>query len=75
MNQKNQSNITGISFPLKAYTVRQLADLYGVTTKTFRRWIAPFNEAIGDRHGHFYNIIQVKCIVQNLGVPGDVVVE
>ncbi|MEO6832673.1 MAG: hypothetical protein ABI378_09400 [Chitinophagaceae bacterium] len=75
MIQNPQSILSGISFPLKAYTVKQLSELYGVSTKTFRRWVEPFKTAIGEKHGYFYNISQVKCIVQRLGVPGDIIVD
>ena len=64
--------MTAVQFFLKAYSVKQLSEIYGVSTKTFRRWIAPFKSHIGDKQGYFYNIAQVKRIVQTLGVPGAV---
>jgi hypothetical protein len=75
MSRNNKSTLSGISFPLKAYTVKQLSEIYGVSTKTFRRWLAPFSEDIGQKLGYFYNVTQVKLIVQHLGVPGEITVD
>ena len=75
MTKEQNSKLSGVRFSLKAYTVKQLSELYGVTAKTFHRWIKPIAEQIGRRQGYFYNITQVRCIVAHLGVPGDVVVD
>ena len=75
MSAEPKSSLSGVSFPLKAYSVKQLSELYGVSAKTFRRWLAPFNKDIGEKQGNYFNISQVKCIVQRLGVPGSVVVD
>lgn len=75
MSQEAKSTLSGVSFPLKAYTVTQLSEIYGVSTKTFRRWVSPFKKEVGEKQGYFFNISQVKCIVQRLGVPGNVIVE
>jgi transcriptional antiterminator len=70
MNEEKNSILSGASFLLKAYTLKQLSELYGVSAKTIRRWIEPITEQLGMKQGHFYNISQVKCIVTHLGVPG-----
>ena len=75
MSESHKSSLSGVTFSLKAYTVKQLSELYQVNEKTFRRWLIPFTKEIGEKHGHFFNITQVKCIVTRLGIPGDVVVE
>lgn len=54
---------------LRAYTTKELAELYKVNERTFKRWIKPFYNAIGDRNGHFFNINQVKAIFDRLGSP------
>ena len=66
-----QSRDDGVAFPLKPYTTSQLATLYGVTPPTLRKWLKPFSSAIGEKNGHFYTIAQVKSILINLGIPGD----
>jgi hypothetical protein len=35
-----------------------------------KRWLAPHNEAIGDKVGRLYNTLQVKIIFEKLGLPG-----
>lgn len=75
MNKDQNSTLSAVGFKLKAYTVKQLSELCGVTAKTFHRWIKPIAEQIGRRQGYFYNITQVRCIVAHLGVPGDVVID
>lgn len=55
---------------LKGYTPAQLSAFYGVSTKIFRRWLLPFKERIGQKQGHFYNVVQVRIILEKLGTPG-----
>lgn len=57
-------------FPMRAYTALELSKIYKVCKKTFMRWIKPFEEAIGERQGRYYNITQVKIIIEKLGIPG-----
>ena len=56
---------------IKAYTIGELADLYGVSRKAFRGWLSHHKSAIGDRYGHYYNVNQVKAIFMALGLPSD----
>lgn len=75
MKKVAKSEVSGVAFPLKAYTVKSLAEVYGVSAKTFRRWLAPFHKKIGEKQGYFYSISQVKSIVEHLGIPGNVIVD
>jgi len=75
MKQETKSTLTGVSFPLKAYTVKQLSELYGVSAKTLRRWLEPLTKQLGEKRGYFYNISQVKCIIKYLGAPGNITVQ
>jgi transposase-like protein len=70
-----QTRDDGVAFPLKPYTISQLALLYGVTSPTLRKWLKPFTSKIGEKNGHFYTIAQVKTILTNLGIPGDMFIE
>lgn len=56
-------------FPVRAYTAQELSKIYKVCKKTFMRWIKPFEEVIGERQGRYYNINQVKIILEKLGTP------
>ena len=55
---------------LRPYSTGELAEIYGVHSKTFSKWLKPFAEEIGSRRGRMYSIVQVKIIFEKLGVPG-----
>jgi hypothetical protein len=55
--------------PFQPYTTDELSLLYGITSKTFLKWINPFKEAIGQKIGWYFNIRQVAVIFENLGRP------
>jgi hypothetical protein len=57
-------------FPMRAYTALELSKFYKVCKKTFMRWLVPFESAIGERQGRYYNINQVKIIIEKIGMPG-----
>lgn len=54
---------------IKAYTIKELSLIYEVSDQTFRNWLMPFKEEIGERIGHFYTVRLVKVIFEKLGVP------
>lgn len=54
---------------IRPYSAKDLADIYGVCDKTFKRWLTPFASAIGEKNGRFYSVVQVKIIFEKLGVP------
>ena len=54
---------------LRVYSPCELAKLYGVSTRTFSKWLKPFLSEIGERCGRFYTIRQVKIIFEKLCLP------
>ena len=54
---------------VKPYNSTQLAELYGVSTMTFYRWMKPFKSQLGKRIGYYYQVRQVEKIFGLLGVP------
>lgn len=54
---------------VKPYTAKDLGGMYGVSARTFLKWIKPFESRIGERNGRFYTVIQVEMILLVLGVP------
>lgn len=62
------------SFHVKPYSPKTLSSLYGVSIKTFRKWLLPFQDQIGRKNGHYYTSLQVKIIVEKIGVP-DMLIE
>ena len=63
-------SIDNLKLEIKAYTTKELAAIYDIGDKTFYKWIAPFKEEIGIKRGRFYNINQVRTIIDKLGIPG-----
>ena len=57
--------------PLKPYTTKELANMYGVSRRIFRNWLQPFSAQLGSKTGHYYTVAQVKIIFDKLGTPGD----
>lgn len=55
---------------VKPYSPQELAAIYGVSSKTIKRWLTPFYHDIGERQGRYYTIAQVQVIFEKLGLPG-----
>jgi hypothetical protein len=60
---------TGTIVTAKPYSSKELAQLYGVCDKTFKKWLQPFTEVVGTRQGRYYTIAQVRVIFEKLGEP------
>lgn len=54
--------------PMATLTQSQLAQRYGVTQKTFRRWLKPFQEELGILN-RVLTPRQVVLIHEKLGAP------
>ncbi len=57
------------AIPLKPYTTKELCAIYKVDRRTFKKWIKPFEEEIGERLGWYYTTRQVRIIFQKLDLP------
>ena len=55
--------------PVKTYSVKEVAGLYGISSKTLTKWLTPFEKEIGERSGYFYYPKQIKVIFDKLGLP------
>ncbi len=55
--------------PVKPYSLKELAELYGMSVHTISKWLKPFQEMIGKRNGRFYTNLQVQKIFSFLGEP------
>jgi uncharacterized protein YjcR len=62
MNTTNETQV-------KAYRAKELAELYGVSEKTFKSWLRPYQETIGEKKGWYFNTLQVRIIFSKLGEP------
>lgn len=54
---------------VKPYTHRELSGYYGVCDKTLKKWLSPFQDQIGKKNGRYYTVVQVKIILEKIGVP------
>lgn len=54
---------------IKPQTKQDLANAYGVSTRTLNKWLLPFQAQIGQRMGHTYTPKQVRIIYEMLGPP------
>ena len=54
---------------VKAYTISELAALYGISTKTIKTWLKPHVTAIGPRLGRYYTVLQIRIIFEKIGMP------
>lgn len=57
-------------FILRAYTPKEIRNLYGISPHIFKKWIEDFKDEIGELKANSYTITQVKIITDKLGVPG-----
>ena len=55
---------------VKPYTPKELSEYYGVSDKTFKKWLSPFAIQIGQKNGRYYTVAQVIIIFDVIGVPG-----
>ena len=57
---------------IKAYSISELARMYGISNKTMNRWLKPYSDIIGKREGRYYTALQVRIILHKLGLPGKI---
>lgn len=54
---------------LKAYSKKEVAELYKISGKSLKTWLEPFQQELGPRVGRFYSPRQMKIIFEHLGIP------
>lgn len=57
-------------FILRAYSPKEIRNLYGISARSFKKWTEHFKDEIGEAKGRYYNVAQVKIIIERLGTPG-----
>jgi hypothetical protein len=61
-----------ITFVLKAYTKKEMRQLYGnIPESTFRRWLKQIPETANTGSKNWLNVNQVQAILDAHGVPGE----
>jgi len=61
---------TKIIIRVKPYSTKEIADLYGISKKTFYKWLEPLKKQVGERRGRYYTAKQVRIIFNECGLPG-----
>jgi hypothetical protein len=51
------------------YSLKELANIYGVGRAVIKHWLRPFESELGPRQGRYYTVAQVKLIFDKIGVP------
>jgi hypothetical protein len=54
---------------VKAYTITELAALYGISIKTIKTWLKPHETIIGEKQGRYFTTLQVRMIFEKIGEP------
>ncbi len=54
---------------IRAYQIFELCVLYGITYKTFKKWLRPHEHKVGEMLGKMYTPKQVIIIFECLGEP------
>ncbi|WP_394337835.1 MerR family transcriptional regulator [Chitinophaga silvisoli] len=57
------------SYKVTAHTIKELADLYGVSRAIIKTWLKPFEVEIGPRQGYYYTVAQITIIYSKIGPP------
>jgi hypothetical protein len=71
MNMSTTNNTTYSNrIEIRPCSLKELSNIYGVTVRTIKKWIAPHEKEIGNKIGRYYNVLQVKIIFEKLGLPG-----
>lgn len=55
---------------IKPYTNKELAGLYGISTRILRNWLRMHTVFIGPKIGRYFTSLQVRTIFEKLGEPG-----
>lgn len=63
------TSATGKVAYIKPYSLSELANLYGVSSRTMKNWISPHSLIVGDKIGRLYTTLQVQIIFNKLGLP------
>ncbi|GAA0892954.1 hypothetical protein GCM10009122_26330 [Fulvivirga kasyanovii] len=67
MKEESVNHNSNGNFKPQPMNLSQLAAAYNVNERTIHRWLSPYHDLIGERHGHLYTPRQVIIIVECLG--------
>lgn len=64
-------DITNNRLEVKPYTKKELAAIYCISVRSLSNWVNKFPE-VGAKSGKYYTVIQVRTIIEKLGLPGTI---
>jgi len=68
-NWLDNSESAKIKVEVVPYSLKELSQLYKLSSKVFKKSLQPFTPMLGERKGHFYTVKQVEIIFMQLGIP------
>lgn len=60
------------TYEIRPYNTKELAHIYRVQPRIFRKWLQPHLSCLGERTSRYFTALQVKLIFEKLGLPGPV---
>ena len=57
---------------IKPYTKKELAEIYGISPRSFCTWFKKIEPEIGKKVGKYFSVNQVRQIIDKLGLPGTI---
>ena len=70
MDDEDDNDDEGNPIELKPYTLKELAAIYGLTSKSFKGFIKDIEDEVGPRIGRYYTVVQVRVVFARKGIPG-----
>lgn len=65
--EKNKNN----GFMIRAYTKKELRQLYGIPKSTFLRWLLPLRGMLKSQRSNWMTAAEVECFAKEYGFPGE----
>lgn len=64
--------ISNNKLELRPYSKTELARIYGISLRCLNNWLDKFSGDIGEKRGRYFNVNQVRIIIEKLGLPGTI---
>jgi hypothetical protein len=58
-------------FMIRAYTKKELRQLYGLPNSTFKRWLLPLRSMLKAQRNNWLTAAEVELFVKEYGYPGE----
>lgn len=65
-------SISNTKLEIKPYTKKELAAVYGISPRSFYTWFKKIQSEVGVKRGKYFNVNQVRIIIEKLGLPGTI---